>query len=62
MAQLGRISGPLLEQNLRRDGVDIKFSNTTFDSTSVFYIDVNNGRIGIKDDTPSFDLDINSDR
>lgn len=61
MAQLGRISGPLLEQNLRRDGVDIKFSNTTFDSTSVFYIDVNNGRIGIKDDTPSFDLDINSD-
>ena len=61
MAQLGRISGPLLEQNLRRDGVDIKFSNTAFDSTSILYIDVNNGRIGIKDDTPTFDLDINND-
>jgi len=61
MAQLGRIGGPLLEQNLRRDGVDIKFSNTIYDSTSLLYIDVNNGRIGIKDDTPSFDLDINSD-
>lgn len=61
MAQLGRIGGPLLEQNLRRDGVDIKFSNTTFDTTSLLYIDVNNGRIGIKDDTPTFDLDINND-
>ena len=61
MAQLGRIGGPLLEQYLRRDGVDIKFSNTTFDTTSLLYIDVNNGRIGIKDDTPTFDLDINND-
>ena len=61
MAQLGRISGPLLNANLVRDGVDLKFSNTTFDSTSVLYIDVNNGRIGIKDDTPTFDLDINND-
>jgi hypothetical protein len=61
MAQLGRISGPLLNANLVRSGVDLKFSNTTFDSTSVLFIDVNNGRIGIKDDTPSFDLDINND-
>ena len=61
MAQLGRISGPLLNANLVRDGVDLKFSNTTFDSTSILYIDVNNGRIGIKDDTPTFDLDINND-
>lgn len=61
MAQLGRIGGPLLNANLHRDGVNLKFSNTTFDSTPVLFIDVNNGRIGIKDDTPSFDLDINSD-
>lgn len=61
MAQLGRIGGPLLEQNLHRDGVDIKFSNTIYDSTSLLYIDVNNGRIGVKNDTPSFDFDIYGD-
>ena len=61
MAQLGRIGGHLLQQNLVRNNVDLKFSNTTFDSTPVLFIDVNNGRIGIKDDTPSFDLDINND-
>ena len=61
MAQLGRIGGPLLEQNLVRNNIDLKFSNTTFDSTSIVYLDVNNGRIGIKDDTPTFDLDINND-
>lgn len=61
MAQLGRIGGPLLEQNLVRNNIDLKFSNTTFDSTSILYLDVNNGRIGIKDDTPTFDLDINND-
>lgn len=61
MAQLGRISGPLLEQNLRRDGVDIKFSNTTYDSTSLLYINVNDGTIGVKTDTQQYDLDINND-
>jgi len=61
MAQLGRISGPLLDANLHRDGVDLKFSNTTFDSTPILFLDVENGRIGINDDTPSFDLDINND-
>ena len=61
MAQLGRITGPLLNANLHRDGVNLKFSNTTFDSTPVLFLDVENNRIGIKDDTPSFDLDINND-
>jgi len=42
MAQLGRITGALLQQNLHRDGVDLKFSNTTFDSTPVLFLDVNN--------------------
>jgi hypothetical protein len=61
MAQLGRISGPLLEQNLIRDGVDLKFSNTTFDSVSLLYLAVSDGRIGVKTDNPVYDLDINSD-
>ena len=61
MAQLGRIGGHLLNQNLNRNGVDLKFSNTTFDSSSLLYIDVNNGRIGVKTDTPIFDLDIDND-
>ena len=61
MAQLGRISGPLLEQNLAREGIDLKFSNTTFDSVSLLYLAVSDGRIGVKTDTPVYDLDINSD-
>jgi hypothetical protein len=61
MAQLGRIGGPLLEQNLKRDNIDLKFSNTTFDSTSILYINVNDGSIGVNTDTQSFDLDINND-
>jgi hypothetical protein len=61
MAQLGRISGPLLEQNLAREGIDLKFSNTTFDSVSLLYLAVSDGRIGVKTDTPVYDLDINGD-
>jgi hypothetical protein len=61
MAQLGRIGGPLLEQNLRRDNVDLKFSNTTYDSTSTLYLNVKDGRIGVNRDVPGFDLDINND-
>ena len=61
MAQLGRISGPLLEQNLVRNNVDLKFSNTTFDSTALLYLNVSDGKIGIKNDTPYFDFDVNSD-
>ena len=58
MAQLGRITGALLQQNLHRDGVDLKFSNTTFDSTPVLFLDVNNGRIGVNYDTPQYDVDV----
>ena len=61
MAQLGRISGHLLEQNLVRNDIDLKFSNTTFDSTSLLYINVSDGTIGVKTDTQQFDLDINGD-
>jgi len=58
MSQLGRITGALLQQNLHRDGVDLKFSNTTYDSTPVLFLDVNNGRIGVNYDTPQYDVDV----
>ena len=49
---LGRITGPLLKNNLLRQGVDLAFE------TDLLYLDVTNGRIGIKTTTPSTDLDI----
>lgn len=45
MTQLGRISGPLLKNNILRDGVDLAFE------TSLLYINVNSGTIGIRSDT-----------
>ena len=50
---LGRISGPLLKANLLREGVDLAFEN------DLLYLDVNNSRIGIKTNTPQYDLDVN---
>jgi cytoskeletal protein CcmA (bactofilin family) len=38
---IGRISGPLLKENLTRDGVDLAFE------TNLLYLDVNNSRVGI---------------
>jgi hypothetical protein len=63
MAQLGRITGPLLNANLHREGVDLKISNTTFDSTPVLFFDVENGSVGIKRDDPfaEYQLDVNND-
>lgn len=52
MAQIGRISGPLLQSNLIRNGVDLAFD------TDLLYLDVNNGRVGFKSDGPNFDLDL----
>lgn len=54
MSQLGRISGPLLNDILNRDGVDLSVE------TNLLYIDVSNGRIGINQpgNVPSHDLDI----
>jgi hypothetical protein len=51
--ELGRISGPLLAANLLRQGVDLAFE------TNLLYLDVVNGRIGIKTDTPSRTLTVN---
>ena len=50
---IGRISGPLLKANLLREGVNLAFEN------DLLYLDVNNSRIGIKTDTPQYELDVN---
>ncbi len=50
---VGKISGPLLKENLLRDGVDLAFE------TDLIYLDVNNRRVGIKTSTPSHDLTVN---
>ena len=54
MSQLGRISGPLLNDILNRDGVDLSFE------TNLLYLDVTNGRIGINQpgNVPSHDVDV----
>ena len=52
MAQVGRISGPLLEENLLRQGIangtqaNLSFKNTNNDTT-LLKVDVANGRIGV---------------
>lgn len=50
---VGRISGPLLNENLLRNGIDLSFE------TDLLYLDVNSGRIGINKDNPVYDLDVN---
>ena len=50
---VGRISGPLLKSNLIRNGIDLAFE------TDLLYLDVNNNRIGVKNSSPQYDLDIN---
>ena len=50
---IGKISGPLLKENLLRDGVDLAFE------TDLLYLDVNNRRVGIKTSTPTHDLTVN---
>ena len=49
---IGRISGPLLKENLLRNGVDLAFE------TDLLYLDVTNRRIGIKTTNPQYPLDI----
>ena len=49
---IGRISGPLLKQNLIRDGVNLAFE------TDLLYLDVVNSRIGVNSSSPQYALDI----
>ena len=51
MAQVGRISGPLLKENLLRNGKNLSFE------TNLLYLDVNGNRIGINKVLPLRDLD-----
>jgi cytoskeletal protein CcmA (bactofilin family) len=50
---IGRISGPLLKANLLRDGVDLAFE------TDLLYLNVVDGRIGVKTSSPTHDLTVN---
>jgi hypothetical protein len=50
---VGRISGPLLKDNLLRNGVNLAFE------TSLLYLDVVNSRVGINNAAPLYDLDVN---
>ena len=49
---VGRISGPNLEPNLVREGVDLAFE------TDLVYLDVTSGRVGFNTDTPSRDVEV----
>jgi hypothetical protein len=57
MAQVGRISGPLLEANLVRNGTDLSFRND-LDTTQLLYLDVNTGRIAVNNDVAAVELDV----
>ena len=50
---IGRIGGPMLKENLVRQGVDLSVE------TNLTYFDVNNMRVGINTATPNVAMDIN---
>jgi hypothetical protein len=50
---VGRISGPLLKDNLLRNGVNLAFE------TSLLYLDVNSRNVGVRTATPQYPLDVN---
>lgn len=53
MAQIGRIGGPLLTDNLLRNGNDLAFE------TSLLYLKVGTNQLGVNTNAPSNDLTIN---
>jgi hypothetical protein len=59
MAQVGRISGPLLTANLERQGKNLDFRNAS-NSVPTLKLDVNTNKIGVNLSAPAFDLDVNS--
>ena len=52
MSQVGRISGPLLFANLERNGIDLAFE------TDLIYLDVTGNKIGIRNASPSNEIQI----
>jgi hypothetical protein len=51
--ELGRISGPLLAENLRRNGSDLAFE------TKLLYLNVGNKYVGINSSTPTQEFTVN---
>lgn len=60
MAQVGRISGPLLQDNLLRNGLDLAFRNDS-GTTQLLYLDVSTGKVGINKNAPIVELNIEGD-
>ena len=52
---ISRINGPMLKENLIRQGVDLSFE------TNLLYLDVNNFRIGVNNAFPTVELDLTGD-
>ena len=57
MAQVGRISGPLLTANLERQGKDLDFRNQQA-STPLLKLKVGTNKIGVNTTSPAFELDV----
>jgi len=57
VAQVGRISGPVLQENLLRNGLDIAFRNDS-NTTQLLYLDVTTGKVGINRNAPITELNI----
>jgi len=57
VAQVGRISGPLLQENLIRNGIDLAFRND-LSTTELLYLDVNNDKISVNKNSPTAELDV----
>ena len=49
---IGRISGPMLQSNLERQGINLSVE------TDLLYFDVTNNRIGIRNAIPAYSLDV----
>ena len=58
MSQIGRISGPLLKDNLVRNGVPLTFRNGPLD-TDLLFLNVNTQQIGVNTASPAFALHVN---
>lgn len=52
--EMGRVGGHLLSENLLRNGYDLAFE------TDLLYLDVVNGKVGIRNSAPPFDLFVNN--
>jgi hypothetical protein len=57
MAQLGRISGPMLDADLLRNGSNLAIKNNAID-TPLLFLDVVNSRVGVNTSTPASNLEV----